>query len=154
MTVYDEYQAWVRGEQFADLLQSRAQTVVCPTNTVGTMGKGLAKQFAEAYPGLLHAYRQACKDGEHTIEKPWVYKVNSRKQILCVATKKHWKNDSKEEWVEAGLRAIRDHWKDYDIRSLAVPMLGCGNGGLDWQRVYYLLYVYLDEPRIPVYIYN
>ena len=95
MTIYDETDK--------NILESDCQTLVCPVNVVGVMGKGLAKAMADEYPGLLHAYRQACKRGTLRVDTLWVYKMSEEKQILCFPTKEHWRWPSKLEWVDHNL---------------------------------------------------
>lgn len=147
MTIFDER----RG----DILESDCQTLVCPVNVVGVMGAGLAKAFANKFPGLLYAYRKACNNNELTVDSLWCYKVNDNLQVLCFPTKQDWRNDSKVEWIEHNLMLLADTWDLLGIKSIAIPKIGCGLGGLDWidDGVYAMLYQYLDSTGLEVYLY-
>lgn len=136
------------GTSMNNIFDSCAHTLVCPVNTVGVMGAGLAKQFARRYPSIVNDYRQDCRSGNLTVEKPCVYHFNDDEAVLCFATKKHWKNDSQIDWIRSGLNYLANHYKDMGIKSLAVPMLGCGLGQLDWWEVYPIVYECLDP--IPI----
>jgi O-acetyl-ADP-ribose deacetylase (regulator of RNase III) len=152
MTIYDE--VGHLGITDGDIMLSECQTLTCPVNVVGVMGAGLAKTMAREYPGLLHAYRQACRSSKLKVTSLWVYKLPDGRQILCFPTKKHWKDPSRIEWVEHNLKLLSQSWEELNITSLAIPRLGCGLGGLDWDKeVLPLVYKYLDKIPIPVYVY-
>lgn len=141
----------VLGEQVGDILTTDMHTIVCPVNTVGVMGKGLALHMAKQIPGLLHEYRKACKNGKLDVGKPWCYELSDDRQILCFATKKHWRNPSEVEWIEAGLKYIAENVETLNIKSLAIPPVGCGLGGLPYHgTVARLLYEYLDGLNVAV----
>lgn len=123
-----------------DLLKADAEALVNTVNTVGVMGKGIALQFKQAYPENYKAYEQVCSAGElqpggiFTFErgrmhddKPWF--------ILNVATKKHWRSKSRLDDIRAGAANIADEVRRLGIQSVAIPPLGCGNGGLNWNDV-------------------
>lgn len=135
-------------ERTGTIADSDAHTLVCPTNAVGVMGNGMAKWFSLKIPGLLSAYRDACKKGDHGIGKPWLFKASEDRWILCFATKSDWKNPSKLEWIEEGLVYLRDNMEAMGIRSIAFPPIGCGKGGLDWKDVKPLIYRYMDSTPI------
>lgn len=119
-----------------DIFQSECSTLVNPVNCVGVMGKGLAKQFAERYPYCVPTYMQACRDG-----MLWPGRVlNSHglhKFVLHFPTKVHWRERSQLWYIESGLWAVRNHMLHDPSRSgtLAIPALGCGEGGLAWLDV-------------------
>lgn len=136
-----------------NIFDSKAQTLVNTVNCVGVMGKGLAKEFRDRWPDMFNAYQAACKKGEVRSGKPFLYK-DLYKIILNVPTKDNWKEPSKYEFVEAGLKAIRDHFQEWGIKSIALPPLGCGLGGLDWAQVKALMVKYLDELPIDVEVYE
>lgn len=136
------------GVNMTNIFHSSAHTLVCPVNTVGVMGAGLAKAFSIKFPGLLSDYRRACKLKLLTVEKPWVFHANKDRAVLCFATKKHWKDDSDIEWIRSGLHYLSEHYQELGIKSLAMPMVGCGLGGLKWQDVFPLVYEYLDPIEI------
>jgi len=136
----------------SSLLKSPAQVLVNTVNTQGVMGKGIAAGFKQIYPEMFAQYRNLCEKRELEIGVLWLYKT-SRKWILNFPTKKHWRNPSKPEYVEAGLKKFCDKFLDIGIYSIAFPALGCGNGGLDWQNtVRPLMEKYLKNLPIDVFV--
>lgn len=121
-----------------DILTCDAEALVNAVNCVGVAGKGLALQFRHAFPEGYEAYRKACHAG---IVRPGRVHVSSTSRpcgprfIVDFPTKRHWRDASRIEDVESGLRSLVDEVRRLGIRSIAVPALGCGLGGLDWQRV-------------------
>lgn len=135
-----------------NLFTSPAQTLVNTVNTVGVMGKGIALEFKKLYPAMYKTYRQQCQSGQLTIGKLFVYRTPN-KIIVNFPTKKHWRNPSKVEYIEAGLDAFVKRYSDYGITSVSFPQLGCGNGELDWTtEVKPLMVSYLKSLPIPVYL--
>ena len=122
-----------------NLLASDAEALVNTVNTVGVMGKGIALQFKNAYPSNFTAYAAACKRDEVVPGKMFVYDTGvmgtSARYIINFPTKRHWKGKSRIEDIEAGLMDLVRVLREYAIQSVAVPPLGCGNGGLDWRAV-------------------
>jgi O-acetyl-ADP-ribose deacetylase (regulator of RNase III) len=119
-----------------DLLATDAEALVNTVNTVGVMGKGIALQFKLAFPENYKAYETACKGGEVQIGKMFVFhRANNPRVIINFPTKKHWKGKSRIEDIKSGLKALIDVITKEHIKSIAVPPLGCGNGGLDWGEV-------------------
>lgn len=122
-----------------DLLSSRAQALVNTVNTVGVMGKGIALHFKEAFPYNFSVYAAACKEGELAPGKMLVVNDSNltlgERTIINFPTKVHWRNPSKYEYIEEGLKDLVRVIKEYRITSIAIPPLGCGNGGLDWAVV-------------------
>lgn len=122
-----------------DMMQSGAEALVNTVNTVGVMGKGIALQFKEAFPSNNKAYIDACKNKELEIGKllpVWDENLQlGRKLIINFPTKTHWRYPSKYEYIEKGLIALRALLQKEEIKSIAIPPLGCGNGGLDWNKV-------------------
>lgn len=121
-----------------NLLDARVDAVVNTVNTVGVMGKGIALMFKERFPENFKAYEAACKAGEVQVGRMFVQagvELNGPRWIINFPTKKHWRQPTQIEWVEAGLNALRDVIREKKIRSIALPPLGCGNGGLDWNDV-------------------
>jgi O-acetyl-ADP-ribose deacetylase (regulator of RNase III) len=122
-----------------NLLDAKTEALVNTVNTVGVMGKGIALMFKEAFPENLRAYVAACKSKEIKIghvfvteRKDW---VSGPRWIINFPTKQHWRNPSKIEWIEAGLHDLKDFIVRNNVRSIALPPLGSGNGGLNWQNV-------------------
>lgn len=135
------------------LLTSNCQTVVNTVNTVGVMGKGLAAAFKERYPQMFHEYKSICSDGKLSPGQSWLWKGPDQ-WVLNFATKKHWRNPSKLEYVRNGLDEFRRKYADLGIREVAFPRLGCGNGGLDWEQVRPLMVEKLQGLPISVYIHD
>jgi O-acetyl-ADP-ribose deacetylase (regulator of RNase III) len=121
-----------------NLLEADAQALVNTVNTVGVMGKGIALQFRQAFPENYKAYQKACQHGELQVGKMHIFatgKLTNPRYIINFPTKKHWRGKSKIEDVKKGLDALIEVVKKYEISSIAIPPLGCGNGGLDWNEV-------------------
>lgn len=135
-----------------NLFKSPAQTLVNTVNTVGVMGKGIALSFKDLYPAMYQEYRQLCQDGKIDIGKLHIYRTPN-KFIVNFPTKKHWRNPSRVEYIEAGLQEFVRVYGRYGISSVSFPQLGCGNGELDWERqVKPLMEHYLKDLPIPVYV--
>lgn len=121
-----------------NLLDSPAEALINTVNTVGVMGKGIALMFKDAFPENYEAYVAACKRGEVEIGRMFVTQRNAMqgpRWIINFPTKKHWRNPSKLEWIVAGLADLKSVIVRDTIRSVALPPLGAGNGGLDWAMV-------------------
>ena len=124
-----------------NLLDDDADALVNTVNCVGVMGKGIALAFKKKFPNNYKAYKAACEVGSiipgslFSYEEPSSLDDRSHPSILNVATKKHWRQPSKLEYVEESIEAIARYVSDHKIRSIAIPPLGCGNGGLDWEVV-------------------
>lgn len=121
-----------------DLLRADADALVNPVNCVGVMGKGLALQFKRSFPANFLAYAAACKRGEVRPGAMFVVEAErgeSQQVIINFPTKRHYRDASRIEDVEAGLRALAIEIESRGITSIAVPPLGCGLGGLPWADV-------------------
>ena len=120
-----------------DLLAADVDALVNPVNCVGAMGKGLALQFKRAYPGNYDAYVKACRRGDVRPGRMFTYETGKEGPRLVVnfPTKRHWKDSSRIEDIEAGLRGLAWEIATRGIRSVALPAVGCGLGGLDWTEV-------------------
>lgn len=120
-----------------NLLASSAEALVNSVNTVGVMGKGVALQFKKKFPANFKEYERACKRGEVEVGKMFTVEVDSLtnpRYIINFPTKKHWRGRSRLEYVEQGLDALVSEIRRLNLRSIAIPPLGCGNGGLSWER--------------------
>ena len=102
---------------------------------LGVMGAGVALAFKQRYPEMYRDYKRECEFGNVKPGKLHVWRNLSGDWIINFPTKRHWRNPSRLEDIEAGLRALAEEVQRRNIRSIAVPPLGCGNGGLDWQNV-------------------
>ena len=135
-----------------DLFASPAQTLVNTVNTVGVMGKGIAKDFKAIYPEMFAKYQVLCERGQFNIGQLWPYRT-SNKLVLNFPTKKHWRSPSRPEYIEAGLSTFAEKYHLYGVTSISFPLLGCGNGELDWEsQVRPLMERYLGKLPIDVYI--
>lgn len=120
-----------------NLLDASAEALVNTVNEVGVMGKGIALMFKERFPESSRAYTEASKAGQVRVGKMFVTETNELfpKWIIHFPTKRHWRNPSKLVWVKDGLEDLAKVIREYQITSVAVPPLGCGNGGLLWSDV-------------------
>lgn len=121
-----------------DLLEQRVDAIVNTVNTVGVMGKGIALQFKRKWPANAKAYEAACKRKEVLSGKMFVFDnggLVEPKFIINFPTKRHWRQPSLMSDIDAGLVDLIVQVKRLNIRSIAIPPLGCGNGGLDWDQV-------------------
>lgn len=141
-----------------DLLKSEAEALVNTVNTVGVMGKGIALQFKESFPINNKAYIDACKNNKLNIGEVLPVWDNNlifgRKLIINFPTKKHWRQPSKYEYIEQGLIALVELLKSERIKSIAIPPLGCGNGGLNWNIVKEMIYNHLRDLQIEIFVYE
>lgn len=131
------------------LLDSPAQTLVNPVNTVGVMGKGLAAEFKRRYPAMFLEYRRRCAAKQLSVGELHLYKAVD-KWVLNFPTKEHWRQPSQLAWVLRGLECFVATFAAEGISSVAFPMLGCGAGGLDWRVVEPVMRRYLAPLPIPV----
>lgn len=121
-----------------NLLKADAEALVNTVNCVGVMGKGIALQFKQAFPDNFRQYKQACDAGAMQLGEVLVVPTNQKENpayIINFPTKYHWKGKSKLEDIKSGLESLVRLVRLLGIESIAVPPLGCGNGGLDWQDV-------------------
>lgn len=121
-----------------NLLDAHAEALVNTVNEIGVMGKGIALMFREAFPANTAAYEAACKNGEVHVGRMFVienHALNGPRWIINFPTKKHWRYPSKLEWIQDGLEDLKRVITEKKIKSVALPPLGCGNGGLEWEQV-------------------
>lgn len=107
-------------------------------NTVGVMGKGIALMFKEAFPDNFRVYDKACKRKEVRVGHMFVTEnlaLGGPRWLINFPTKQHWRQPSKLEWIVEGLEDLRRVVEEKEIQSIALPPLGCGNGGLEWNEV-------------------
>ncbi|MBE9194341.1 macro domain-containing protein [Synechocystis sp. LEGE 06083] len=121
-----------------NILTEDTEALVNTVNCVGVMGRGIALQFKKAFPENFKAYAQACKEEKVKPGEMFVFQtgqlVNPR-FIINFPTKRHWRTHSRIDDIENGLKALKCTIQKYKIRSIAIPPLGCGLGGLDWAEV-------------------
>ena len=121
-----------------NLLEAETEAVVNTVNTVGIMGKGIALMFKERFPRNYEAYVRACARDEVHLGKMYVTEneeLFGPRWIINFPTKTHWRVKTQIEWVQEGLKDLVRIIDEKNIRSIAIPPLGCGNGGLDWREV-------------------
>jgi O-acetyl-ADP-ribose deacetylase (regulator of RNase III) len=121
-----------------NLLEEKTEALVNTVNCVGVMGKGIALQFKQAFPNNFQQYKKACEAKE--VQPGHVLTISTGSlsnpcYIINFPTKRHWKDKSRIEDVQSGLKALTAEVQQLGIRSIAIPPLGCGNGGLDWVKV-------------------
>lgn len=126
----------------SNIFNSHCKTLVNTINCVGVMGKGLALEMKNRYPEMFEQYHSFCERNLIDIGKLWLYKTDD-KWVLNFPTKKHWKNNSEYEYIELGMQKFLETYKDKNIKSIAFPMLGCNNGGLNKDKVLEIMTKYL-----------
>jgi O-acetyl-ADP-ribose deacetylase (regulator of RNase III) len=121
-----------------NLLVCQAEVLVNTVNCVGVMGKGIAKAFKARFPDNFLQYEAACHKNEVRPGRMFVTQnpdMFGAKWIVNFPTKMDWRNPSKIEWIETGLVDLIDFIRKNNVRSIAIPALGCANGGLSWSAV-------------------
>lgn len=121
-----------------DLLLAKVDALVNPVNCVGVMGKGLALQFKTQFPDNYLAYKTACSTYKVAVGKMFVWanpKGKDPQYIINFPTKIHWRNPSQLNYIITGLQDLLVVVNQLDIKSIAIPRLGCGNGSLYWKDV-------------------
>ena len=121
-----------------NIFNSSCEFLVNPVNCVGVMGKGLALEFKNKYTLNFEIYKKACDNASFNIGNLLIVPVDN-KFIVNFPTKKHWRNKSDLEFIKIGLEELKVAIKDFNIKSIALPKLGCGLGGLDWNKVFDLI---------------
>ena len=120
-----------------DILTEDADALVNTVNCVGVMGRGIALQFKNAFPENFKAYAKACKRHEVQPGRMFVFEtgqLTNPRYIINFPTKRHWRGKSRIEDIDAGLRALQAVIREKRVRSIALPPLGSGLGGLNWRR--------------------
>ena len=128
--------------QTGDILEADAQALVNSVNCMGVMGKGIALQFKQKFPQNFRRYEKVCKNDALKPGRVFVYdrgalftSDQAQRYIVNFPTKTHWRLPSEIEYIEEGMRSLVDEIQQRDITSVAIPPLGCGNGGLEWPHV-------------------
>ncbi len=141
-----------------NLLESEAQALVNTVNTVGVMGKGIALQFKNQFPENYKTYAKACKNNEFHIGKLLVTEEQSlfggSKTIINFPTKTDWRKPSEYSYIEKGMIELVNVIKSKNIKSIALPPLGAGQGGLDWNKVRRMMEYYLKDLDMEISIYQ
>jgi O-acetyl-ADP-ribose deacetylase (regulator of RNase III) len=123
-----------------NLLEAQVEALVNTVNTEGVMGKGIALQFRQAFPAMFKAYLADCRAGAVSLGKMNVFDLggllpSGPRWIINFPTKGHWRSRSRLKDIESGLESLVKTVRELNIKSVAVPPLGCGHGGLDWSDV-------------------
>jgi O-acetyl-ADP-ribose deacetylase (regulator of RNase III) len=138
-----------------NILKADVEALVNPVNCIGVMGAGLALQFKRFHIGNYMLYKWACKDSRIKIGKVFTTEISetSPKYIVNFPTKNHWSGNSHIQDIEIGLLSLQKEIEVLSIQSIAIPALGCGLGGLQWQDVKPLVekYMNIDGVRVMVY---
>ena len=138
-----------------NIFNTKTQTIVNTVNCVGVMGKGIALVFKLRYPSMFDIYQDFCKQRLIDIGKLWIYKGDTKDPwVLNFPTKTHWKLPSEYDYIEKGLQKFVETYKEKGITSIAFPLLGANNGGLDSKKVEELMISYLSQCDIPIEIYH
>lgn len=141
-----------------NLLDSGAEALVNTVNTIGVMGKGIALQFKNMFPNNYKIYAKACKNSEVKTGKLLVTEeetmLKGKKIIINFPTKTDWRKPSEYSYIEDGLKNLVKIIQEQNIKSIAIPPLGSGNGGLDWNKVKVILGNYLSGLDCEIYIYE
>jgi O-acetyl-ADP-ribose deacetylase (regulator of RNase III) len=140
-----------------DILKQEADAIVNTVNCVGVMGRGIALQFKNAYPANYKAYRAACEAEQVQPGRMFVFETGkfTPRFIINFPTKRHWKGKSRIEDIGSGLIALAREIEMRGIKSVAIPPLGAGLGGLDWSDVLPCIKAALqDIPKLKVIIFE
>lgn len=140
-----------------NIIESQAEALVNTVNTVGVMGKGIALQFKEKFPLNYKLYKKACEQQEVMVGKMFVTATNSiynPQWIINFPTKKNWIHKSSYSYIEHGLDDLVKVINDLKIKSIAIPPLGSGQGGLEWPQVKGMILGKLSHIPADIYIYE
>lgn len=141
-----------------NLLNTNADALVNTVNCIGVMEKGLALMFKEQYPYNFLKYKEACSKQLVNIGKMFIVEendiFNNKKLIINFPTKIHWKYPSEYTYIEKGLVALRQEIINRQIKSIAIPALGCSNGGLNYNLVKPMIETILKDLNCVIYVYE
>nr|WP_223250185.1 macro domain-containing protein [Lysobacter maris] len=135
------------------MFESKASALVNTVNCVGVMGKGVAAEFKKRFPQMYEDYRDRCDRGLVQLGQPYVYRDLAGVIVVNFPTKGHWRSASRLSDIERGLDYLVNHLEEWGISSLAMPPLGCGNGGLDWAEVGPMIFRKLNSLSVDVEVY-
>jgi O-acetyl-ADP-ribose deacetylase (regulator of RNase III) len=148
-----------------NLLNDNSDVLIVTVNCIGVMGKGIALDCKIKYPSVFVAYKLACTKKLLYLGGPpiWIPIVesylkdrkskNRQRWVVCFPTKDDWRNDSKLNMIRKSLIEFSWQLHNKNIKTMAMPPLGCGNGGLDWKDVEPVIKNYLHHPELTIYLY-
>ncbi len=136
-----------------DMFESQARILVNTVNCVGVMGKGVALEFKKRFPAMFDDYANRCERKAVRLGEPYLYRDASGVLIVNFPTKDHWRSPARLKDIERGLDYFAAHTAEWGINSVAIPPLGCGNGGLEWSEVGPLIYRKLHDLQMDVEVY-
>lgn len=137
-----------------DMFETNADIRINTVNCVGVMGAGVALAFKNKYPEMFKDYQKDCKKNKLQPGKMHIWKNLTGDWIINFPTKTHWRKPSRYEDIETGLVALRKYLIDKGPVSVTLPALGCGNGGLDWNRVKEIIEKYLGDVEANIYVFE
>ncbi len=140
-----------------DILQSEADALVNTVNCVGVMGRGIALQFKKAFPRNFEEYKLACDRGNVVPGQMFITERNALtapRFIVNFPTKRHWRGKSRIEDIESGLQALKRQINELGIKSIAIPPLGSGLGGLNWPDVRAMIEASLSDVDAEVIVFE
>lgn len=141
-----------------DILKADAEALINPVNCVGVMGKGLALQFKRSFPANFKAYAWICQCQQMQPGRVFTFSTgrdSNPRWVINFPTKRHWREKSRIDDIKDGLWSLQVNMISRSIRSVAVPPLGCGLGGLQWENVRLLLEkAFGDNPNVDVILYE
>lgn len=142
-----------------DIFKSRANVLVNPVNCDGVMGAGLAREFKKRFPANYATYKIRCNRYNPPVPGDIIVGFPHRKEnpytvILNVCTKGKWKDPSTYDIINRCCISLRDYIIDHTITSIDIPALGCGNGGLEWEKVKSIMELHLHDLPMDIEIYE
>ena len=141
-------------EKEGNIFNSKCQTLVNTINCVGVMGAGIAFEFRLRYPLMFTKYKGLCEEQKIQIGTLWIYTLNENQKVLNFPTKYDWKNPTKLEYLEKGLKKFVDTYKSKNITSIAFPLLGASHGGLSPEVSMSVMKQFLNKCDIPIEIWK
>lgn len=140
---------FTKGNMFDLDAEIRVNTVNC----VGVMGAGVALAFKTRYPAMFDEYQRACSSGEVRPGEMHIWR-SATEWVVNFPTKRHWREKSRYEDIEAGLVSLREYLRPFVGKKVALPALGCGNGGLDWKRVAPMIFSSLNDLEAEIFVFE
>ncbi|HEY0088449.1 MAG TPA: macro domain-containing protein [Candidatus Lokiarchaeia archaeon] len=137
-----------------NIFENSAEALVNPVNCVGVMGKGLALEFKKRFPKNFEYYRKTCFEPLGLVIGDLLLFKENEKWIVNFPTKIHWKDPSKIEYIQKGLKTLLQIVEEDRLKAIAIPPLGCGLGGLNWNDVKKEIYEVFEKENVEVFLYE